>query len=81
MLKRNDGYLPFLVVATAGSVSTGVVDPVRELAAICGEQDLWLHADGAYGAPAAARARPVADEEETGDGRLLGRPAPAGLLG
>jgi glutamate/tyrosine decarboxylase-like PLP-dependent enzyme len=50
---REDGRLPFLVVATAGSVSTGVVDPVRELAALCRDEDLWLHADGAYGAPAA----------------------------
>jgi len=50
---REAGRLPFLVVATAGSVSTGVVDPVRELSALCREEDLWLHADGAYGAPAA----------------------------
>jgi glutamate/tyrosine decarboxylase-like PLP-dependent enzyme len=50
---RDDGCLPFLVVATAGSVSTGIVDPVRELAAFCRDEDLWLHADGAYGAPAA----------------------------
>jgi aromatic-L-amino-acid decarboxylase len=50
---RSDGRLPFLVVATAGSVSTGVVDPVREVANVCAAENLWLHADGAYGAPAA----------------------------
>jgi aromatic-L-amino-acid decarboxylase len=50
---RDDGRLPFLVVATAGSVSSGVVDPVRELAEVCAAEDLWLHADGAYGALAA----------------------------
>ena len=50
---RDEGRLPFIVVATAGSVSTGVVDPVRELAEVCQAEDLWLHADGAYGAPAA----------------------------
>ena len=51
---RAAGCLPFIVVATTGSVSTGVVDPVRELADVCESEDLWLHADGAYGAPAAA---------------------------
>jgi glutamate/tyrosine decarboxylase-like PLP-dependent enzyme len=58
---REEGRLPFLVVATAGSVSTGVVDPVRELAALCRDEDLWLHADGAYGAPAAVL--PEADDD------------------
>ena len=58
---REAGRLPFLVVATAGSVSTGVVDPVRELAALCRDEDLWLHADGAYGAPAAVL--PEADDD------------------
>lgn len=51
---RNDGRLPFLVVGTAGSVSLGVIDPLRDLAALCTNEGLWFHVDGAYGAPAAA---------------------------
>jgi glutamate/tyrosine decarboxylase-like PLP-dependent enzyme len=51
---RAAGDEPFLVIGTGGSVSTGAVDPLPRLAALCREEKLWFHVDGAYGALAAA---------------------------
>jgi aromatic-L-amino-acid decarboxylase len=50
---RAAGDQPMMVVGAAGTVSTGAVDPIRALAAVCREEKLWFHVDGAYGAPAA----------------------------
>ncbi len=47
------GKQPFLVIANAGDVSTGVVDDLKSIAGLCKEFDLWFHIDGAYGVPAA----------------------------
>jgi glutamate/tyrosine decarboxylase-like PLP-dependent enzyme len=52
-LDRGNGEQPFLVVGNAGTVGSGVVDPLSGLSSVCRENGLWFHVDGAYGACAA----------------------------
>jgi len=58
---RAAGRRPAIVVGNAGTVNTGAVDPLEELADLCEREDLWLHVDGAYGAMArvSETARPL----------------------
>ena len=49
---RAAGLVPALIGVSAGTANTGAIDPLDEVADIAGEQDVWLHIDGSYGAPA-----------------------------
>jgi glutamate/tyrosine decarboxylase-like PLP-dependent enzyme len=82
--KRGDH--PFLVVGTAGSVSTGAVDPLPKIAGIARRHALWFHVDGAYGglaaalpgAPADLKALSLADSVAVDPHKWLYAPVEAG---
>ena len=63
-LDREAGLRPFLLVGTAGTTSTGSVDPLHDLAELAAHEGLWFHVDGAYGAP--ARLTPTGKDLLTG---------------
>jgi len=66
---RASGFRPAIVVASAGTVNTGAVDDIAEIARLCRAEGLWLHVDGAFGGLAvltpefASRLRAIAEAD------------------
>ena len=49
-IDRRLGLTPFAIVSNAGTVNTGAVDPLDDIADLCAHEGVWHHVDGAYGA-------------------------------
>lgn len=44
-----EGNIPFLAVATVGTTDFGSIDSIKEISELCKKNNMWLHADAAYG--------------------------------
>jgi aromatic-L-amino-acid/L-tryptophan decarboxylase len=85
---RKAGKVPFCVVGNLGTVGSGAIDPLGELAAVCREERLWFHVDAAYGAFALVtdRHRALRDALEQVDSmavdpqKFLAVPLPCGVV-
>lgn len=66
---RLRGFLPFMVIGTAGTTAAGAIDPLAEIGRFCKETGIWFHADAAYGGAAVVSAalRPHLAGIETAD--------------
>ncbi|MDX8517322.1 pyridoxal phosphate-dependent decarboxylase family protein [Mesorhizobium dulcispinae] len=83
---RAAGRTPIAIVATTGTVNTGAVDPLPEIADVAARENLWLHVDGAYGglaalaAPEKFRGLDRADSLSLDAHKWLYQPAECGCL-
>lgn len=50
---RREGFMPLMLVATAGTTGAGAIDPLAKLATIAGRESMWFHVDAAWGGAAA----------------------------
>ncbi len=85
-LDVSQGRKPIAVVASAGTVNTGAIDPLMEIAEIARKHNLWFHVDGAYGAlaaiaiPASFRGLNLADSVSLDPHKWLYQPYDCGCL-
>lgn len=70
---RRRGFLPFLIVANAGTTNAGIIDPLPSIAGVATRQELWFHVDAAWGGAAALvpELRPCLDGIERADSITL----------
>lgn len=59
----DEGAVPIAVAASAGTVNTGAIDPLNDIADVCARHRVWLHVDAAYGGPAVLSPRTRPDLE------------------